>query len=81
METRILRILLIVAVLLGLLSTGISKAMRLEKLHRHPMNAPSWSGEPASVDTNRIVLVIGNSKYPDADSPLAQNTRGSIFPP
>ena len=39
------------------------------------MSAPNWSGEPAPLDTNRLALVIGNSNYPDADSPLPQMTR------
>ena len=65
------RILVGVAVLLGLLSTGLGRTMRLEK----PMSAPSWSGESAPLDTNRLALVIGNSTYPDAGSPLPQMTR------
>ena len=64
------RILVAIAVLLGLLSAGLGKAMRLEKLRSRPMSAPSWSGESAPLDTNRLALVIGNSNYPDADSPL-----------
>jgi uncharacterized caspase-like protein len=39
------------------------------------MSAPIWSGESAPLDTNRLALVIGNSAYPDADSPLPQMTR------
>ena len=39
------------------------------------MSAPSWSGESAPLDTNRLALVIGNSTYPDAGSPLPQMTR------
>src|ERR1700736_4870414 len=69
------RILVAIAVLLGLLSAGVGKAMRLEKLHSRPLSAPNWSGEPAPLDTNRLALVIGNSNYPDADSPLPQMTR------
>jgi uncharacterized caspase-like protein len=69
------RILVAIAVLLGLLSAGLGKAMRLEKLRSRPMSAPSWSGESAPLDTNRLALVIGNSNYPDADSPLPQMTR------
>jgi uncharacterized caspase-like protein len=69
------RILVGVAVLLGLLSTGLGKTMRLEKTHSQPMSAPSWLGESAPLDTNRLALVIGNSNYPDADSPLPQMTR------
>jgi hypothetical protein len=49
--------------------------MRLEKAHGQPMSAPSWLGESALLDTNRLALVIGNSSYPDADSPLPQITR------
>ena len=69
------RILVAVAVLLGLLSTGLSESMRLEKLRSRPMSAPSWSGESAPLGTNRLALVIGNSNYPDADSALPQMTR------
>jgi len=39
------------------------------------MNAPTSSGESAPLDTNRLALVIGNSTYPDAGSPLPQLTR------
>jgi uncharacterized caspase-like protein len=39
------------------------------------MSAPIWSGESAPLDTNRLALVIGNSTYPDAGSPLPQMTR------
>ncbi|MBR0713658.1 caspase family protein [Bradyrhizobium liaoningense] len=39
------------------------------------MSAPICSGESAPLDTNRLALVIGNSTYPDADSPLPQMTR------
>ena len=67
------RILVGVAVLLGLLSTGLDRAMRSET--PRPMSAPVWSGEFAPLDTNRLALVIGNTTYPDAGSPLAQMTR------
>jgi uncharacterized caspase-like protein len=63
------RILVGVAVLLGLLSTGLDRTMRLEK--PRPMSA----GDFAPLDTNRLALVIGNSTYPDAGSPLPQMTR------
>ena len=69
------RILVGVAVLLGLLSTGLGRTMRLEKPHSRPMSAPIWSGESPPLDTNRLALVIGNSTYPDADSPVPQMTR------
>lgn len=69
------RILVGVAVLLGLLSIGLGTSMRLEKAHGQPMSAPSWLGESAPLDTNRLAVVIGNSNYPDADSPLRQVTR------
>ena len=39
------------------------------------MSAPIWSGVPALLDTHRLALVIGNSTYPDAGSPLSQMTR------
>lgn len=69
-------ILVGVAVLLGLLSTGgLSRKMRLEKAHSRSMSAPVWSGKSATLDTNRLALVIGNSSYPDAGSPLPQMTR------
>lgn len=67
------RILVGIAVLLGLFSTGLDRTMRLEK--PRPMSAPIWSGESAPVGTDRLALVIGNSTYPDADSPLPQMTR------
>src|SRR6516225_2533991 len=67
------RILAGVAVLLGLFSTGLDRTMRLEK--PQPVSAPIWSGESAALDTHRLALVIGNSTYPDADSPLLQMTR------
>jgi uncharacterized caspase-like protein len=69
------KILVGVAALLGLLSPGLDRTMRLEK--PRPMSAPIWSGESAPVDTNRLALVIGNSTYPDAGSPLRQMTRGA----
>ncbi|WP_063614244.1 caspase family protein [Bradyrhizobium sp. Cp5.3] len=62
-----------VAVLLGLLSIGLDGTIRSEK--PRPMSAPIWSGESAPLDTGRLALVIGNSTYPDADSPLPQMTR------
>lgn len=67
------KILIGVAALLGLLSPGLDRTMRSEK--PRPMSAPIWSGESAPLDTNRLALVIGNSAYPDADSPLPQMTR------
>jgi uncharacterized caspase-like protein len=67
------RILGGVAVLLGLLSTGSDRTVRLEQ--PRPISAPIWSGESAPLNTNRLALVIGNSTYPDADSPLPQMTR------
>src|SRR5262249_61727212 len=68
------RILVDVAVLLGLLSTGLGRTMRLEEPHNRPMSAPIWSSESTPLDTNRLALVIGNSTYPDAGSPLPQMT-------
>ncbi|MBR1170150.1 caspase family protein [Bradyrhizobium liaoningense] len=62
-----------VAVLLSLLSTGLDKAMWLNK--PQPVSAPNWTGPSAPLDTNRLALVIGDSTYPDADSPLPQMTR------
>ena len=46
MKMTVLRGLVAVAVLFGLLSTGLGKAMRFEKLHSRPMSAPIWSGDP-----------------------------------
>ncbi|MGY2909045.1 caspase family protein [Bradyrhizobium sp. URHC0002] len=69
------RILVGAAVLLGWLSIGLGKTVRLETAHGQPRSAPSWLGESAPLDTNRLALVIGNSNYPDADSPLPQMTR------
>jgi uncharacterized caspase-like protein len=74
-EVTVPRSLVGVAVLLGLLSTGLARNVRLEKPHNRPMSAPSWLGEAAPLDTNRLALVIGNSTYPDAGSPLPQITR------
>ncbi|MEY9161570.1 caspase family protein [Bradyrhizobium japonicum] len=62
-----------VAILLSLLSTGLDKAMWLNK--PQPVSAPNWTGPSAPLDTNRLALVIGDSTYPDADSPLPQMTR------
>jgi uncharacterized caspase-like protein len=67
------RILVGVAVLLGLLSAGSDGPIRLEQ--PRPISAPIWSGESVPLDTDRLALVIGNSTYPDADSPLPQMTR------
>jgi uncharacterized caspase-like protein len=69
------RILVSVAVLLGLLSTGLGRTLRLEKPHNRPMSGPIGSGESAPFDTDRLALVIGNSTYPDAGSPLPQMKR------
>lgn len=66
------RALLAVAVLLGLLSTCLAKAIRVEKLHSRPVIASSLSHEPARQSIERLALVIGNSAYPDADAPLSQ---------
>ena len=66
------RALLAVAVLLGLLSTCLAKAIRVEKLHSRPVIASSLSREPARQSIERVALVIGNSGYPDADAPLSQ---------
>jgi uncharacterized caspase-like protein len=69
------RILVGVAVLLGLLSAGLGRALRLENPNNRPMSVPIWSAESAALDTNRLALVIGNSTYPDAGSPRPQMTR------
>lgn len=69
------RILVSVAVLFGLLSTGLCGTMRPEKPHNQPMSASIWPGKSAPLSANRIALVIGNSTYPDAGSPLSQMTR------
>jgi hypothetical protein len=61
-----------VAVLLGLLSTGLGKTLRLEKPHSWPTSASYLSVESALTPTDRLALVIGNSSYPDADAPLQQ---------
>jgi uncharacterized caspase-like protein len=75
MKTTVLKGLVAVAVLFGLLSAGFGKAMWIERLHSRAISAPIWSGESAPLDINRLALVIGNSNYPDADSPLPQVTR------
>jgi uncharacterized caspase-like protein len=66
------RALVAVAVLLGLLSTCLAEAIRVEKLHSRPVIASNLSHEPARQSAERLALVIGNSAYPDADAPLSQ---------
>src|ERR1700746_2467507 len=66
------RALVVVAVLLGLLSTCLARAMRVEKLHSRHLIASTLSHEPARQSAERRALVIGNSDYPDADAPLSQ---------
>src|SRR5260221_4710734 len=66
------RALMAVAVLLGLLSTCLAKAIRVEKLHSRPVIASNLSHEPARQSAERLGLVIGTSGYPDADAPLSQ---------
>jgi uncharacterized caspase-like protein len=66
------RALMAVAVLLGLLSTCLAKAIHVEKLHSRPVIASNLSREPARQSAERLALVIGNSGYPDADAPLSQ---------
>lgn len=66
--------LLAVAVLLGLLSTSLAKAIHVEKLHRRPVVTSSLAQQPAPRPAEHLALVIGNSAYPDADAPLSQIT-------
>jgi uncharacterized caspase-like protein len=66
------RALMAVAVLLGLLSTCLAKAIRVEKLHSRTVIASNLPHEPARQSAERLALVIGNSGYPDADAPLSQ---------
>ena len=68
------RALLAVAVLLGLLSTSLAKAISVEKLHRRTITVSNASHDPArqSQSAELLALVIGNSAYPDADAPLSQ---------
>jgi uncharacterized caspase-like protein len=61
-----------IAVLLGLLSTSLAKAIRVERLHSRPVITSNLSDEPARQSAERLALVIGNSDYPDADAPLSQ---------
>lgn len=75
MEMTMSRILLVVAVLLGFLSTSLGKAIRPDELQSRRASAPGWSNKSAPFDTRRLALVIGNSNYPDADSPLSRMTR------
>ncbi len=72
LRTTAPRALMTVAVLLGLLSTGLGKTLRLEKLHSRPTSASYLSVDSALTPTDRLALVIGNSSYPDADAPLQQ---------
>jgi uncharacterized caspase-like protein len=64
--------LIAIAVLLGLLSTSLAKAIRVERLHSRPVITSNLSDEPARQSAERLALVIGNSDYPDADAPLSQ---------
>jgi uncharacterized caspase-like protein len=69
------RTLLAVAVLLGLLSTSLAKAIHVDKLHSRSIIASHSSHEPARRSAERLALVIGNSAYPDANAPLSQMAR------
>lgn len=75
MKMTMPRILLIIAVLLGLLSTSLGKAMRWDGHHGRPASARSRINKSATLNTRRLALVIGNSNYPDAGFPLSQMTR------
>ncbi len=61
------------AVSLSLLSTSLDGTRQRET--PRPISDPIWSGNSAPLDTSRLALVIGNSAYPDADSPLPIMTR------
>ncbi|WP_442868268.1 caspase family protein [Bradyrhizobium sp. CCBAU 53415] len=61
------------AVSLSLLSTSLDWTRQRET--PRPISDPIWSGKSAPLDTSRLALVIGNSAYPDADSPLPIMTR------
>lgn len=52
-----------------LLSTAVGHAKRIEFLHRKHTVAVTAS---APVTSDHVALVIANSRYPDADAPLAQ---------
>ncbi|MEK9279125.1 caspase family protein [Bradyrhizobium sp. ISRA442] len=62
-----------VAISLSLLATSLDGTRQRET--PRPISDPIWSGESAPLDTSRLALVIGNSAYPDADSPLPIMTR------
>ncbi|WFU42794.1 caspase family protein [Bradyrhizobium sp. CB82] len=62
-----------VALSLSLLSTSLDGIRQRET--PRPISDPIWSGKSAPLDTSRLALVIGNSAYPDADSPLPIMTR------
>lgn len=62
-----------VAVSLSLLLTSLDGTRQRET--PRPISDPIWSGKSAPLDTSRLALVIGNSAYPDADSPLPIMTR------
>jgi uncharacterized caspase-like protein len=72
MEMTVPRVLLILAIFLGLLSTSLGKVVRVHELRTRPARTPSLPEDFAPNDANRLALVIGNSKYPDGDSPLTQ---------
>ncbi|WP_128935396.1 caspase family protein [Bradyrhizobium zhanjiangense] len=64
-----------VAVSLSLLLTSLDGTRQRET--PRPISDPIWSGKSAPPDTSRLALVIGNSAYPDADSPLPIITRNA----
>jgi hypothetical protein len=60
----------------GIFPTSLGEAQRAEKMHRRALStccATEVSKQSMHSDANRLALVIGNSSYPDADAPLAQN--------
>jgi uncharacterized caspase-like protein len=65
-----LKAILAATTLAGILSTGVGDAKRFEKPHFPASTATEVSNQ--AVHSARLALVIGNSSYPDADTPLAQ---------
>ena len=70
-----LKAILTAMALAGILSTSLGEAQRAEKLRSRASStccATEVSKQSIHSDANRLGLVIGNSSYPDADTPLTQ---------
>ena len=71
-----LRMILATMALVVFVSTSVGAVQRFEKPHSRASSLCSATEvkQSAHADTNRVALVIGNFKYPDADTPLAQTS-------